>query len=54
MYGKYSRVGYDGGRTVVQILVQAHFELVSSVLAQEATELVLRSASSFARLRYVA
>ena len=40
MYGKYSRAGHDGACTVVQILVQSHFELVSSVLTLEATELV--------------
>ena len=32
--------GYNGARTVVQVLVESHFELVSSVLALEATKLV--------------
>ena len=57
MYGKYSRAGHDGACTVVQILVQSHFDLVNSVLALESDELVsepvmqmaVRSASSFAR-----
>ena len=38
MYGWYSRAGYDGARTEVKNIVHSHFDLVSWLLALEATE----------------
>ena len=44
--GNYSREETIRGNTVVQILVESHFELVSSLLALEATELAGNSYGS--------
>ena len=40
--------GYNGARTVVQVLVESHFELVSSVFALKATEAVFEPVTQMA------